>query len=377
MWREYFARQGPVWYRQKKRGGVMSDFKTLLFGRERLWLVTFGRYLLVVAGFSFLIGLLLGLRGLERTGYIGLALGLPVLFWALRRPVECSVPVTDMQAFLEKLHEATKRTGLHLRAQADLPWPPSAATVTASLQLRLEFAPSESSRSGGRGIVVTLANPGTAVIAGLPGTLIAMRVISASPGAQYRLPVGFKLARPGPVPVARRIGVAFAAVVLAGVFAGLLYAGAVVSSLLAGALLGLLFVAGYSWLQRIRIAMGYVGFMFICAFAGQLVGYSAHHRVQPDDRVMPTAQTVARSSDSAEDGAAIRGADISYTATLTRDQAQKGTLLRLTIPGTKRTIKVHVPAGLENGQRLRLRGEGKPGLNGGSPGDFYIVLSIK
>ncbi|WP_045212069.1 molecular chaperone DnaJ [Desulfonatronovibrio magnus] len=40
-------------------------------------------------------------------------------------------------------------------------------------------------------------------------------------------------------------------------------------------------------------------------------------------------------------------------------------------------LKVRVPAGVDNGSRLMLRGEGEPGENGGPPGDLYVVLYIE
>lgn len=43
----------------------------------------------------------------------------------------------------------------------------------------------------------------------------------------------------------------------------------------------------------------------------------------------------------------------------------------------KRTIKVDVPAGVDDGQRLCLREEGNAGLYGGPAGDLYIFLSVK
>ena len=43
----------------------------------------------------------------------------------------------------------------------------------------------------------------------------------------------------------------------------------------------------------------------------------------------------------------------------------------------KRRIKVDVPAGVDDGQQLRLDGEGNAGLYGGSPGDLYILFSVK
>jgi molecular chaperone DnaJ len=43
----------------------------------------------------------------------------------------------------------------------------------------------------------------------------------------------------------------------------------------------------------------------------------------------------------------------------------------------KRTLSVNIPAGIEDGTRIRLAGEGEAGLRGGPAGDLYIFLSIK
>jgi molecular chaperone DnaJ len=43
----------------------------------------------------------------------------------------------------------------------------------------------------------------------------------------------------------------------------------------------------------------------------------------------------------------------------------------------ERTLSVSIPAGVEDGTRIRLAGEGEAGLRGGPAGDLYIFLSIK
>lgn len=43
----------------------------------------------------------------------------------------------------------------------------------------------------------------------------------------------------------------------------------------------------------------------------------------------------------------------------------------------QRTLEVGVPAGVDAGTRLRMPGQGEPGVNGGPPGDLYIFLEVK
>ena len=38
---------------------------------------------------------------------------------------------------------------------------------------------------------------------------------------------------------------------------------------------------------------------------------------------------------------------------------------------------VSIPAGVDDGNRLRLAGEGQPGANGGPSGDLYVFLKVK
>lgn len=43
----------------------------------------------------------------------------------------------------------------------------------------------------------------------------------------------------------------------------------------------------------------------------------------------------------------------------------------------ERALSVNIPAGIEDGTRIRLAGEGEAGRNGGPTGDLYIFLSVK
>ena len=43
----------------------------------------------------------------------------------------------------------------------------------------------------------------------------------------------------------------------------------------------------------------------------------------------------------------------------------------------RKTLSVKVPAGVDNGDRIRLSGEGEAGENGGPPGDLYVHMHVK
>lgn len=44
--------------------------------------------------------------------------------------------------------------------------------------------------------------------------------------------------------------------------------------------------------------------------------------------------------------------------------------------GAKQSLKVHIPAGIDDGQSIRLRGKGMPGANGGKAGDLLLKVHV-
>jgi DnaJ-class molecular chaperone len=75
-------------------------------------------------------------------------------------------------------------------------------------------------------------------------------------------------------------------------------------------------------------------------------------------------------------GFKARGADVSYDMTVDFLDAAAGAKRRLTLPDG-RTLDVNIPAGSEEGQQLRLKGQGTAGVGGGAAGDAYIRITIK
>jgi curved DNA-binding protein len=73
------------------------------------------------------------------------------------------------------------------------------------------------------------------------------------------------------------------------------------------------------------------------------------------------------------------GADQEAQVELSVAEAYHGTRRKLTISGPEgtRTVEVNIPAGVTDGQRIRLAGQGGRGMDGGPPGDLYLVVSIR
>ncbi len=87
-------------------------------------------------------------------------------------------------------------------------------------------------------------------------------------------------------------------------------------------------------------------------------------------------------------GFTMRGEDIESTVAITLEQAHAGATLPLglrvpvrrddgSLDFDERTLRTRIPAGTTDGTRLRLRGQGGPGIGGAPAGDLLLTIEVR
>jgi DnaJ-class molecular chaperone len=72
---------------------------------------------------------------------------------------------------------------------------------------------------------------------------------------------------------------------------------------------------------------------------------------------------------------APRGEDVQTTVSITLAESVHGATKRVALP-TGRTLDVSIPAGIEDGKQIRLKGQGQAGARGGTAGDAIVTVRI-
>lgn len=77
---------------------------------------------------------------------------------------------------------------------------------------------------------------------------------------------------------------------------------------------------------------------------------------------------------SGSGGAGFKGQDYQAEATISLEEAYQGTTRMLELNGKK--LRIKIKPGVSDGQMLKIKGRGAPGMQGGAAGDLYIKVSI-
>ena len=70
-----------------------------------------------------------------------------------------------------------------------------------------------------------------------------------------------------------------------------------------------------------------------------------------------------------------RGQDFSTTASINFIDSVNGTTVKLNL--RNESVSVKVPAGIQDGQKLKVKGKGQPSPNGGPAGDLVVTIKVK
>ena len=77
-----------------------------------------------------------------------------------------------------------------------------------------------------------------------------------------------------------------------------------------------------------------------------------------------------------------KGSNVKASINVTFDEAAFGADKRISLSspdgssGAPQTLQVHIPAGIDTGKSIRLKGKGMPGTGGGEPGDLLLKVTV-
>lgn len=72
-----------------------------------------------------------------------------------------------------------------------------------------------------------------------------------------------------------------------------------------------------------------------------------------------------------------RGSDLAISKTIDFIDSIKGASVKIALSSQSEPITLKVPAGIQDGQKLKVRGKGQASPNGGEPGDLVVTIAVK
>ena len=116
----------------------------------------------------------------------------------------------------------------------------------------------------------------------------------------------------------------------------------------------------------------------IASIATSLIAAVPTTRTTPVLPTSPPTMIFSRRFSAATGRANIRmrGADVHYRLALDFLDAINGGKRQITLPDGS-VLDVNIPPGTRDGQILRLRGKGRPGIRGGQPGDALVEIEVR
>ena len=102
--------------------------------------------------------------------------------------------------------------------------------------------------------------------------------------------------------------------------------------------------------------------------------------MQEERDVAITKKLEEKTQNSKTKKAPIKGENIETEIKVSIQDAFYGVEKKITLRalnGKMKNFQVKIPAGIRNGEKIRLIGQGKPGENGGKPGDLLIRIIIE